>query len=190
MRKGLLVLTTAIAVAISGLNAMDETTEMYPSDVQSRTVTKFVSNRDSIIQKLLSEFRSALEIKRSDLKYDLEAISKYYDTGYNFGDEHSNHESLYNWVVYTRSLHALHKLGNSESGLKLQEELDRAKRRLEIIDFYTDGKDYRYCLSGMWSIVSIFDAEERDKFLRTTEEEIPKSQSVIGMVRDFQFDYK
>jgi len=75
--------------------------------------------------------------------------------------------------------------------LKLNEELDRARRRLETIDFYTNGKDYQYCLSGIWSIVSIFDSQERENFLSAIEkEEIPKIQDVSRMVENYRFNYK
>jgi hypothetical protein len=191
-RKELLILTTVIAATMPGINAADGTTEYPQHDIQKKAMGKFVSGRDEIITKLLSEFRSALEIRRSDLKYDLEAISKYYNTGYNFGDESSNGTSLYNWIVYTRSLYALQRLGHSEYGSKLQEELGRARRRLETIDFYIDDKDYGYCLSGIWSIVAIFDTQEREKFLRAIDagKEIPMSQDIIKMINDYKFDYK
>jgi len=192
-RKELLILTIVAAIT-SGINATDDISKehIHQYEANKKSASKVFDPRDEIIQKLLSEFNSALEIKRLDLKFDLEAISRYYDTGYNFGDESSNITSLHNWAVYTRSLHALHKLGYGEYGSKLQEELDRAKRRLETIDFYTDGRDYKYCLSGIWSIVAIFNTQEREKFIKALEkgEEIPRSENTSKMVKELSFDYK
>ena len=137
---------------------------------------------------LLSNFQSVLKDTTADLKSNLVTMN----TGYNFGDELLNTISLTNWIIYTRSLYALKKLGCQESSLKLQNELERAKRRLEIIDFYTDGKDYHYCLAGIWAIVAIFDTCKRDELLDIIKvgTKLPISHQIKRMIEDFHFDYK
>ena len=167
--------------AISENNSMD-------TSIKTKKISNSHDIKEEIINKLLFELHSTLQNSQLINKCDLEVICKHHNTGYDFGNEHLNRISLYNWIVYTRSLFVLHKLGHKESELKLQEELERAKRRLETIDFYTDNKDYSWCLSGIWSIVAVFDENEREKFLRS--EEIPKSHYICKMVQDFCFDYK
>ena len=141
-------------------------------------------DRQETINKLLLEFHSSLT---TDYIYNLKAIKNYYNTGYEFGDEESNYRSLINWIIYTRSLYALSKLGFEEEGNKLKEELDRAKRHLEVIDSYTDGKDYRSCLLGIWSIVATFDQEERVCLLDALREgkEVPQDLHLIKFFEDF-----
>ncbi len=141
-------------------------------------------DRQETINKLLLEFHSSLT---TDHIYNLKAIKNYYNTGYEFGDEELNYRSLINWIIYTRSLYALSKLGFEEEGNKLKEELDRAKRHLEMIDAYTDGKDYRSCLLGIWSIVSTFDQEEREYLLNALREgkEVPQDSHLIKFFEDF-----
>lgn len=142
------------------------------------------SEREELVNRLTCGFFEKL---KDDCVYDLKAIRNYYDTGYNFGDEELNHTSLYNWIVYTKSLYALYMLGSQEDGEKLQEEFDRARRRLDIIDCYTDGRDYKYCLSGIWSIVSTFDQKERNGFMEALEkgEIIHKDQTLFKLFKSF-----
>ena len=191
-KKELLILTNVLVATMPAINAAERLIEQYQHDTFIKSKSKVISSREGIINDLLSKDHSTGDNRNSDLQYNLEGISKYYNTGYNFGDDSLNEESLYNWVVYTRSLHALQQLGNNEYGSKLQEELDRAQRRLDRIDFYTDDKDYKFCLSGIWSIVAIFDAHEREQFLKAIElgDEIPKNQHVVRMIHEYQFDYK
>jgi hypothetical protein len=169
------------------INAM-ENLEKLPDTgkikIEELFTEKTIDNRQSTINKLFLEFNSAL---KAEYAYDLNAIKNYYNTGYNFGDKESNYRSLWNWIIYTRSLHALSNLGYKENGIKLQEELDRAKSRLEMIDFYTDGKDYKYCLSGIWCIVSTFDKEERKNLLEALKkgEEIPNDDHLIKFFESF-----
>lgn len=183
MNKNTIVLTVLVTLIgyIPGINSMEieeafGNIKTVKADLLSFEKTN--DSREKTVTKLLSDFDSLLN---QDLIYDLKAIKSYFNTGYEFGDEESNHKSLFNWIVYTRSLGALTKLGVSGEDIKLKEELDRAKRRLEMIDFYTDGKDYKYCLSGIWSIVSTFDKEERKKFLQSLKEgkEIPRDETLI-----------
>ena len=142
------------------------------------------SEREEIINGLINGFFDQL---KKDRIYDLKAIRNYHNTGYNFGDEKTNHISLYNWIVYTRSMYALHKLGSQEDGIKLEEEIDRARRMLDMIDFYTDGRDYKSCLSGIWSIVSIFDQKERKDFIDALQkgELVYKDQNLIELFKSF-----
>ena len=142
------------------------------------------SEREEIINGLINGFFDQL---KKDRIYDLKAIRNYHNTGYNFGDEKTNHISLYNWIVYTRSMYALHKLGSQEDCIKLEEEIDRARRMLDMIDFYTDGRDYKSCLSGIWSIVSIFDQKERKDFIDALQkgELVYKDQNLIELFKSF-----
>lgn len=184
MNKNTIILTFLVTLIsyIPGINSM-EIEEAFNNikTVKANILTFERTNdiREKTVTKLLSDFDSLLT--QEDLIYDLKAIKSYFNTGYEFGDEESNQRSLFNWIVYTRSLGALTKLGVSGEDIKLREELERATRRLEMIDFYTDDKDYKYCLSGIWSIVSTFDKEERKKFLQALKEgkEIPRDEKLI-----------
>jgi hypothetical protein len=173
---------------IPRVNAMTTEEESYYS-VKSVKIDELPfeskeDDRQETINKLLLEFNSSLT---EDYIYNLKAIKNYYNTGYEFGDEKSNYRSLINWIIYTRSLYALSKLGFEEEGNKLKEELDRAKRHLEVIDAYTDGKDYKSCLLGIWSIVASFDQEERAYLLDALREgkEIPQDFHLIRFFEDF-----
>lgn len=183
MNKNKMILTALMALIMytSEINAMKVEEAFDNIKTVKANILPFERTNDSrekTVVKLLSDFDSLLT---QDLIYDLKAIKSYFNTGYDFGDEESNHKSLFNWIVYTRSLGALAKLGVPGEDIKLREELERAKRRLETIDFYTDDKDYKYCLSGIWSIVSTFDKEERKNFLQALKEgkEIPRDESLI-----------
>lgn len=183
MNKSKLLFTAFIALIanIPGINAMEVEEAFSNIKTVKANILPFERAKDSreqTVKKLLSDFDSSL---KKDFIYDIKAIKNYYNTGYNFGDKESNHNSLVNWLIYTRSLGALAKLGFKEEGNKLEEELERAKRRLELIDVYTDDKDYKYCLSGIWSIVSTFDKGERKNFLEALKkgEEVPYDESLI-----------
>lgn len=175
---------------ISEINAMDTTewenifSKNKKLKINELAIENTRDERENIINKLLLEPSSS--VLKEDI-YNIKAIKNYFNTGYVFGDEKSNHRSLYNWIVYTRSLYALEILGEKEEGIKLKEEFGRAKRRLKMIDFYTDGKDYKYCLSGIWCIVSTFDKEERKNLLEALKkgEEIPKDDRLINFFESF-----
>ena len=78
----------------------------------------------------LMKCSSLLELKEGLIQY-----CDKLNTGFNFGDPISNCISLENWILRTRSLYLLYKLGASECGSELNEELQRATRRLDLIDF-------------------------------------------------------
>lgn len=146
------------------------------------------------IRQLLSSSESFERVLRDQSQNNiamLTTIKETHNTGHDFGDEQKNKKSFYNWLVYSRSLLALQKLGNTKEGEKLQEELDRGKRYLPMIDFYTNGRDYRYCLSGIWSKVSTYDAEERQKFLQALLEgrKIPYDSDFLQFFKNYDFSY-
>jgi hypothetical protein len=179
--KLLFIFFIGLMANIQRINAMeveDAFNNIKTVKTSALPVEETNNSRQKTVKKLWSEFDSSLN---RDFISDLKAIKSYYNTGYDFGDKELNYTSLVNWVIYTRSLGALEKLGFKEEGTTLKEELDRAKRRLELIDFYTDNKDYKYCLSGIWSIVSTFDKEERKKFLEALRkgEEVPYDESLV-----------
>lgn len=148
--------------------------------------------RAATIKNLLTSFDKVLEDKSQGNLLRLKSIRNEHNTGYDFGDEQRNKKSLYNWLLYTRSLYALQKLGSQNARFKLREELDRTKRRLAKIDCYTDGENIKYWLSGIWSEVATFDVQERKKLLKALQQgkEIPYDKELIKFFQNYSFSYQ
>jgi hypothetical protein len=165
------------------------------SKVKDNFIEKFINCEDAdkkiIIKSLLVSFDEVIKDTSPSNLFLLEKIRDDYNTGYDFGDEYKNRKSLYNWLLYSRSLYALGKLGSKRDNSQLQEESDRAKRRLAIIDFYTDDRDFKYCLSGIWSEVATFDPIERTNFLIALKEgnDLPYDLEIIDFFENYCFSY-
>lgn len=194
MNKKKLIFTFFIAIAVNfqSLNAMKENEDFRENFSElEKNIKKSLflkekpkDPREEIIDKLLSNPSNFSEKKHIK---SIKSINSYYNTGYVFGDKESNYRSLYNWIIYTRSLHVLKKLIPQRSYLPLKKEFERANNRLKMIDFYTDNKDYKYCLSGIWSIVATFDKKERENFLNALKEgkDVPKDEILIDFFNSF-----
>ncbi len=195
----LLGLIIGTIVIFTNINAMEEVelNKITHANTKKIEFNKFFKpnqddsmrqhNRRHLVESnLLLDFQN--DLKREYIE-DLKAIRQYHNNVYDFGDKELNYSSLVNWIIYTRSMLALYKLGSEEDGLKLLEEYDRAKRRLETIDFYSGGKDYKYCLSGIWCIVASFDEDERANLLKALEqgEDVPKDENLISFFKSFQY---
>lgn len=141
---------------------------------------------EAIMKKLLSDMDSVCKIEYSQ---ELKHIRDYHDKGFDFGDKKSNYRSLYNWIIYTRSLFVLNYLGYTNNGIILLKEFVRAKRRLDLIDFYNDGDDPKYMLSGIWCIVATFDKIERQQLLKALKKGkcIRKDEQLIKFFENSRF---
>ncbi len=169
---------------------------MASSCLSAEFVEAFVRQENTaqqpLIRTLLSNFDSILKDKLNlNLSNSLISIKDAHNTGDNFGDEERNKKSLYNWIVYTRSLFALSKLGSDLDGKKLAEEFDRTRRRLPMVDFYTDGRDYKYCLLGTWCQLATFDADERSNLVRALRcgKEVPSDLTSLQFFTNYNFSY-
>uniref|UniRef100_A0A6C0C972 Uncharacterized protein n=1 Tax=viral metagenome TaxID=1070528 RepID=A0A6C0C972_9ZZZZ len=142
-------------------------------------------NRQSQEKQMITK---QININKSFLEQDsviLNELKNHYDTGYDFGNKESNYKSLLNWIVYIKILYTLSTL-KYEENIELKKELDRAVRHLELIEWYLDGRDYGYCLSGIWSMVSVFNFNERKYFLEALESgdlSVPKDEDLLYFLK-------
>jgi len=134
--------------------------------------------------------------KEQSLKNHLLNI-EIYNTGYNFADEDSIIRTIENWANYTTSLHHLKNLmADTEYSERFDLQLDRAKRRLDLYEFYVGSSDEdakRYYHTGIWSLVALFDPEEREKLLNSlktgdNKNNVIQSQRVIDCINRFKFN--
>lgn len=117
---------------------------------------------------------------------ELVYISQYYDMGYDFTTLNTILSTLYNWVIFTRCYYQIYKNGCPPYRLMVIEQFDRAKRRLETWDFYVGGHDPEMYFIGIWSLVSIFDSQERKELILYLGDKQPE---LIQLINKYRFDY-
>jgi len=112
-----------------------------------------------------------------------------YDTNfYEFGNKDENYESLCKWIKYIKALYAS---GTDSDLISISDEYERAKRHLDLYDFYVDDRDPGSYMLGIWAIVATFDKKEKDKLINAINNQnnilIPYEQQLITLLKSSDY---